>query len=112
MTRGDSDIFEREPFITGVKDGFVYFNYNGWDQELFKRITPGGVAWATEWLAQPRDRRWRDAFRAGGYEPAIADRFIGRLRKKIAEGSRFGETVPSPTVSTSCLSHDAMATRR
>jgi hypothetical protein len=31
-------------------------------------------------------KQWRDAFRAGGYEPAVADRFIRRLLAKIAEG--------------------------
>jgi len=91
--RGDPDIFAREPFITGVKDGFVQFNYHGWHQELFKRITPEDVAWASEWLSQLSDQQWSDAFRAGGYKPAIADRFIGRLHEKIAEGRRFGEIV-------------------
>jgi hypothetical protein len=33
-----------------------------------------------------------DAFRAGGYEPAVAGRFIARLQDKIAEGRRVGET--------------------
>jgi hypothetical protein len=93
--RGDPDIFEREPFITGVKDGFVQFNYHGWHQELFKRISPADVAWASAWLGQLSDQQWRDAFRAGGYEPAVAERFIGRLRQKIADGRRLGDTVAS-----------------
>jgi|SRR5882672_5814809 len=95
--RGDLDIFEREPFITGVKDGFVEFNYHGWHQELVKRISPMDVAWASEWLGQLSDQQWSDAFRAGGYAPAVADRFIGRLRQKIAEGRRLGETIASPS---------------
>jgi hypothetical protein len=95
--RGDVDIFEREPFITGVKDGFVEFNYHGWHEELIKqRISPADVAWASEWLGQLSDRQWSDAFRAGGYAPPVADRFIGRLRQKIAEGRRLGEGVLSP----------------
>jgi hypothetical protein len=88
--RGDPDIFEREPFITGVKDGSVQFNYHGWHQELLKRISPDDVAWASELLGQLSARQWSDAFRAGGYPPALADRFIGRLRQKIAEGCRVG----------------------
>ena len=90
--RGDPDIFEREPFITGVKDGFVQFNYHGWHQELFKRISPDDVAWASELLGALSEQQWSDAFRAGGYDPAVADRFIGRLRQKIADGRRLGET--------------------
>jgi len=99
--RGDPDIFEREPFITGVKDGFVQFNYHGWHEELIKqRISPADVAWAAEWLGQLSDQQWSDAFRAGDYERALADRFIGRLHQKIAEGRRLGETVLTPGATT------------
>jgi hypothetical protein len=98
--RGDPDIFEREPFITGVKDGFVEFNYHGWHQELLKRISPGDVAWASEWLEQLSDQQWSDAFRAGGYERAVADRFIGRLHQKIVEGRRLAETLSVPSAPT------------
>ena len=93
--RGDPDIFERQAFITGVKDGLVQFNYHGWHQELVKRISPEDVAWASELLGQLTPRQWTDAFRAGGYEPAIADRFIGRLQQKISEGRRLGEVILS-----------------
>jgi hypothetical protein len=93
--RGDPDIFDREPFITGVKDGFVQFNYRGWHQELFKHISPDDVAWASEWLGRLSDQQWSDAFRAGGFESAVADRFIGRLHQKIAEGRGLGEGVSS-----------------
>ncbi len=94
--RGDPEIFEREPFITGVKDGFVQFNYHGWHQELVSHITPADVAWASAWLAKLTDRQWDDAFRAGGYPPVVADRFIARLRQKIAEGRRLEEMAPAP----------------
>ena len=94
--RGDPDIFQREAFINGVKDGFVQFNYRGWHQELVKRISPDDVAWASELLGQLTDQQWSDAFRAGGYEPAAADRFIRRLHQKIVEGRRLGEIVMSP----------------
>jgi hypothetical protein len=89
--RGDPDIFEREPFISGVKAGLVQFNYHGWHQELFKAITPDDVAWASALLGQLSDRQWSDAFRAGGYAPVLAERFIGRLHQKIDEGRRIGE---------------------
>jgi hypothetical protein len=32
------------------------------------------------------DRQWKDAFRAGGYPPELADRFIRRFKQKIDEG--------------------------
>jgi hypothetical protein len=101
--RGDPDIFERLPFITGVTDGFVQFNYHGWHQELFKRISTDDVAWASERLGQLSDRQWSDAFRAGGFEPAIANRFIARLHQKIADGRRVGKTVSALDAASSAL---------
>jgi hypothetical protein len=94
--RGAPDIFEREPFINGISDGFVQFNYHGWHKELLKRISPADVAWASEWLGRLTDRQWSDAFRAGGYKRADADRFIGRLHQKIAEGRRLDDKAGLP----------------
>ncbi|MCU1384667.1 MAG: hypothetical protein JWL71_3364 [Acidobacteria bacterium] len=90
--RGDPDIFEREPFIAGMKNGVVQFNYHGWHQELLNGISADDVVWASELLGQLSAQQWSDAFRAGGYAPTLADRFIGRLRQKIAEGRRLGES--------------------
>src|SRR5882672_9835212 len=101
--RGDADIFAREPFITGVKDGVAQFNYPGWHQELLKGISPDDVAWASELLGRLSDRQWSDAFRAGGYTPALADRFIGRLHQRIAEGCQLGECARSSGAGSSIV---------
>jgi hypothetical protein len=94
--RSDPRLFEHNRFIKGVKHGFVKFDYHGFHQELIRdRITPADVAWACELLAGLRDRQWHDAFRAGGYEPAIADRFIRRIQQKIEEGKQLSEKVAS-----------------
>jgi len=85
--RNDPDIFAREKFISSVHDGFVEFSYHGWHQELFNnRMTPADVRWGCELLSKLTDRQWDDAFRAGGYDPATAARFIGSLKKRIAQG--------------------------
>jgi hypothetical protein len=85
--RGDPDIFDKQPFITGVHDGFVRFAYHGWHQELVKhRITLADVKWACTLLNGLSDRQWADAFRAGGYEPQLAQRFITRVHAKIRQG--------------------------
>ncbi|MBI4485689.1 MAG: hypothetical protein HY655_06720 [Acidobacteria bacterium] len=87
--RGDPDLFDRIPFITGVRDGFVEFSYAAWHQELVRgRIRPSDVQWACDRLARLSDPQWADAFRAGGYTPEIADRFIRRIKAKIEEGQR------------------------
>jgi len=89
--KGDPALFERLPFVNGVRDGFVQFNYHGWHRELFDdRITPDEVRWACDLLAKLSDAQWRDAFRAGGFDAAVADRFIRRIKSKIDEGQRIG----------------------
>ena len=37
-------------------------------------------------LQKLTDEQWQDAFRAGGYAKDTADRFIRRMKQKIAEG--------------------------
>ena len=96
--RGDPELFEQTAFITGVKDGFVQFKYHGWHQELVRgRITPSDVRWITERLTQLSDKQWSDAFRAGGHDPATADRFIRRIKEKIQEGLAVGGASSVPT---------------
>jgi hypothetical protein len=98
--RGDPDIFEQQPFILGVKDGVVRFNYHGWHQELLKQIDPLDVAFAVELLQQLTDEQWRDAFRAGGYQPRTAARFIAQLHQRIDQARRVaGEQTLAATPS-------------
>jgi hypothetical protein len=85
--KGDPAAFEREPFILGVGDGYVRFAYDGWFRSLVRnRVAPADVAWASDLLGGLTDRQWHDAFRAGGFEPAAADRFIRKLREKVEQG--------------------------
>ncbi len=84
--RGDVDVFEQTRFIRGVANGRVQFEYRGRHGALFDNITPADVRWICDQLAGLSDRQLADAFRAGGYPKSIADRFIKRLKQKIAEG--------------------------
>ena len=84
--RGHIEVFEKAPFIVGVANGFVQFDFKGLHRELFRQIPVADVRWMCEQLNKLTDEQWRDAFRAGGYEPGLADRFIRALKKKIAEG--------------------------
>jgi hypothetical protein len=100
-TLGDIDIVERDRFITGVKNGFVEFAYRGSHQELIhQRLTPEEVAWAGELLAGITRSRWLDAFRAGGYQPAGAARYMNRILDRIDEAGRMGLTDRRVTVLT------------
>jgi hypothetical protein len=90
--KGNPDAFDRVPFTTGVTNGHVEFAYDGWYKALLRdRITPGDVVWACDLLGRLSDQQWNDAFRAGGYEPATAQRFIAKLKEKIAEGRSLGQ---------------------
>jgi hypothetical protein len=93
--RGDVEAFENHGFIRGVDNGFVEFHYGGRHEELYlRRITPGDVVWASRLLARLSPGQWRDAFRAGGYQPARADRYIRRLQQKIQDGLQLAPGLP------------------
>ena len=62
------------------------FNWSGFHKELVSQLTPEDVRWTCERLSRLSDEQWRDAFRAGGYDPQIARRYIARFKQKIAEG--------------------------
>ncbi|HUQ85959.1 MAG TPA: hypothetical protein VM096_00280 [Vicinamibacterales bacterium] len=85
------ETFETVPYLLGVNNGHVQFAYNGWYKNLVKdRISPEDVMWASELLGRLSDKQWSDAFRAGGYEPEVANRFIARFKEKIEQGRALG----------------------
>jgi hypothetical protein len=90
--RADIDAFERAPFIRDVVDGRVRFHFGGQYASRLKHTTVADVHWICERLSRFTDRQWRDAFRAGAYESSIAERYIARLKAKIAEGLALRET--------------------
>ena len=85
--KNHADSFEQMPFILGVNGGFVEFAYKGWYKNLVSaRIKPEEVAWAANLLGQLSDKQMQDAFRAAGYDPNVASRFIAKLEQKIHQG--------------------------
>jgi hypothetical protein len=98
---GDIDLFERDRFITGVKNGFVELAYRGSHRELIhQRLTLEEVEWAGELLDRISRSQWLDAFRAGGYQPAVAERYMNRILDRIDEAGRMGLTDRRVTVLT------------
>ena len=89
--RGDIEVFEQTPFIRGVENGRVRFDYRGRHKALFEDIRPADVRWICERLDALTDDQWRDAFRAGGIDRQIAERFIRRMKQKIGEGLALKE---------------------
>jgi hypothetical protein len=88
--RNDIDTFERHAFLEGVEDGFVKFAYQGRQPELVRhRITLDDLRWAADLLGRLTETQWRDAFRAGGYQPALADRFIRKIKDNVADARQL-----------------------
>ena len=88
-SRNDVDDFETTAFTKGGDEdnGHVRFDDIGrWHRELFRNIPPSHARWVCSKLDRLTDGQWLDAFRAGGYDGPTADRFIRRLRAKVAEG--------------------------
>jgi hypothetical protein len=84
--RGDVKVFEETPFITGMKGEYVQFEWRGRHGVLIEHMTPEDVKWICRRLQALTDAQWQDAFRAGGYAPELANRFIRRMKQKIDEG--------------------------
>ena len=78
--------FEEQAFITTVTASGVEFDYDGRHEELLSMIGPADVQWAAQQLSRLTDAQWRDAFRAGNYAAPGAERYITRIKEKIADG--------------------------
>jgi len=91
--RNNLDEFSRTQFITGERRGFIEFGYHGLHKELVTgRITREDVRWAGALMGGLSERQWQDAFRAGGYAPDEAARFINILRGRISQAQRVDLT--------------------
>jgi len=101
-TKGDIKGFESEPFIAGVRNGVVDFHYRGaWRHpHLDNDVTPADVRWVCRLLQRLDDRQWHDAFRAAGFDRAVASRFIESLRARVDEGARLGSGDPDRVATT------------
>ena len=89
--KGHPETFETTPYILGAQNGKVQFAYNGWYKNLVRdRIAVEDVVWASELLGRLSPKQWEDAFRAAGYEPDVANRFIAKLKEKIDQGKALG----------------------
>jgi len=86
-TRNDIEGFERQMFIKEVDDDQrPKFDYAGIYRDVIDTVTLDDVAWTAGLLRRLTDTQWHDAFRAGGYPPAEAERFIRKIKAKIARG--------------------------
>jgi hypothetical protein len=85
-SRNEIEDFESQGFILGASGDRVDFDYRGIYKGVVASVTPADVVWASRLMSRLSDAQWNDAFRAGGYPPDIASRYIAKLKAKIAEG--------------------------
>jgi hypothetical protein len=87
-TKDDPAGFDSEKFITGMDDTLVTFAFRqSWRDPAGQDVVrPADLRWICGLLDRLSDKQWSDAFRAGGFTKPEADRYIRRLKKKIAEG--------------------------
>jgi hypothetical protein len=85
-TKNDIDDFERQGFITAVNGDEVEFDYRGVNQALVDTIKAGDVVWACELFARIPDGHWRAAFAAGHYSSSDTERYLRKIKEKVAQG--------------------------
>jgi hypothetical protein len=85
-SKNDLEGFEQQGFIKNVEGDRVDFDYRGLNSALVKRVTPPDVVWACERLSQLTDDQWHAAFRAGGYTPEQTERYVTKIKEKLAQG--------------------------
>jgi len=85
-SKNDIEGFEQQGFIKKADGDDVDFDYRGLNQPLVDRVTRADVIWACELLNRIPDGHWQAAFRAGAYPQEDANRFITKIKEKIAQG--------------------------
>jgi hypothetical protein len=86
-TRNDLPGFESQEFITRVDSrSRPEFDYRGIYRDVIDTVTSADVRWVCGLLNRLTDEQWRDAFRAGGYEPEQTARYVAKIKAKIAQG--------------------------
>jgi hypothetical protein len=91
-SRNDVADFEEQGFIKRVEGDRVEFFYRGIHQPVLSIVTKRDVVWATQLLSRVSDEQWNDAFRAAGFTPDVSDRYITKIKAKIAEGLKLADS--------------------
>ncbi len=84
--RNNLEDFEKQGFIKEAAGNRLEFDYSGIYGEIVETVTARDVMWTARLLSRLSDAQWNDAFRAAGYPPEQASRYIAKLKSKVAEG--------------------------
>jgi hypothetical protein len=86
-TKNRLEDFEKSGFIRRVNGERVELEYGGMDPGLFENISRADVRWLCGLFARLTDRQLNDAFRAAGYADSQRERYIRKIREKVAQGA-------------------------
>jgi hypothetical protein len=91
-TRNDIEGFEGSRFIESVEGERVEIAFKYWRARTLRNdVRIRDVRWICERLNRLSEKQWQDAFRAAGYEPPIAGRYVAVIRARIAQGLALKE---------------------
>jgi hypothetical protein len=85
-SKNDLADFEQQGFILAADGDDVEFDYRGVNQALVNILTVQDVVWACELFDRMPDSQWRAAFAAGHYSPGETERYVRKIKEKIAQG--------------------------
>ena len=85
-TKSNIDDFEKQQFVTGVEGDHVVFDYVGPHKVLLNSVTVEDVRWVCGLLSKLSDQQMMDAFRAGNYDKLTSERYVKKVREKVAQG--------------------------
>ena len=91
-TRNDLEGFEEQGFIKRMTEGEVEFDYKGIYSDVVKSVHPDDVVWTMRLMSRLSDQQWAEAFRAGGFTPEQTERYVRKIKQKIAEGLSMTRT--------------------
>jgi hypothetical protein len=88
-TKNDLADFEAQGFVKVVDHGRVQFDYRGLDGALLRSVSAEDLQWTCALLSRLSENQWMDAFRAGGFAPEHAARYVRKIGAKITEARQL-----------------------
>ena len=85
-TKGRIEDFESQDFILGVEGDHVVFDTKSGHTTLLESVTVEDVRWTCQLFNRLSREQMLDAFRAAHYERPIAERYVQKIRAKLAQG--------------------------
>ncbi len=83
-SKNDLEDFEARGFVRAIDGETVEFDYRGLDSNLVNSVAVDDLRWTFTLLSRLSQKQWLDAFRAGGYSADECERYVKKIREKLA----------------------------